>query len=80
MGFEKHTVGISRTDLAMDWLREIRIWPGCEMVEGVGGLVDLRRGFSVHIINYGRAKKKLADQAARCVQREKIRRYHLTIE
>jgi hypothetical protein len=50
------------------------------MVEEVGILADARGGFSVHVIDYGTAKKKLADQAARCVQREKLRQYHLIAE
>jgi hypothetical protein len=46
-------------------------------VEGLGVLGDLRGGFSVHVTNYGATKKKLADRAIRCIQREKLRRYHL---
>jgi hypothetical protein len=80
MAFQRHTIGISRTDLAQDCLREIRLWPGCETVDGVGVLADLQGGFSIHVINYGAAKKKLADQAARCVQREKLRQYYLRTE
>jgi len=80
MSFLLHTVGIIRAVLVQDCLREIRLWPGCEMVEEVGILADARGGFSVHVINYGTAKKKLADQAARCVQREKLRQCHLIAE
>jgi hypothetical protein len=79
MGFLKHTVGIGRADLTRDCLKEIRLWPGCETVEGLGVLGDLRGGFSVHVID-GAAKKKLADRAIRCIQREKLRRYHLRSE
>jgi hypothetical protein len=75
-----HSVGISRADLAQNCLREIRLWPGCETVEEVGVLADSRGRFSIHVISYGAAKKKLADQAARCVQRERLRKYHLRIE
>jgi hypothetical protein len=32
------------------------------------------------VINYGVAKKKLADRAIRCIEREKLRRYHLRLE
>jgi hypothetical protein len=80
MGFVKHTVGISRADLARDCLREIRLWPGCETVEGLGVLGDLRGGFSVHVTDYGATRKKLADRAIGCIQREKLRRYHLRAE
>ncbi len=80
MGFLKHTVGISRADLTRDCLLQILLWPGCETVEELGVLGDLRGGFSVHVINYGAAKKKVADRAIGCIQREKLRRYHLRLE
>ena len=80
MGFLKHTVGISRADLTRDCLLQILLWPGCETVEELGVLGDLRGGFSVHVINYGAAKKKVADRAIGCIQREKLRRYHLRSE
>jgi hypothetical protein len=77
---ERTAVEISRADLAQDCLREIQLWPGCETVEEVGVLADMRGSFSIHVISYGTAKKKLADQAVRCVQREKRRKYYLRIE
>jgi hypothetical protein len=80
MGFLKHTVGIGRADLARDCLREVRLWPGCETVEEVGVLGDLRGVFSIHVINYGVAKKAVADRAIRCIQREKLRQYRLRLE
>jgi hypothetical protein len=80
MGFLKHTVGISRADLARDCLRDIRLWPGCETVEEIGILGDLSGGFSVHVIDYGAANKKLADRAIRCIAREKLRRHHLRLD
>lgn len=80
MAGRRYTIGISRTDLALDCLREIRLWPGCETVNEVGVLADLQGGFSIHVVNYGAAKKKPADQAARCVQREKLRHHHLRTE
>ena len=79
-GFVKHTIGISRGDLTRDCLQQLRMWPGCERVEGVAVLGDLRGGFAVHVIDYGLAKKKVADRALRCIQREKLRRYHLKVE
>jgi hypothetical protein len=36
--------------------------------------------FSVHVINYGDARKRVADRAIRCIQREKLRRHHLKLE
>jgi hypothetical protein len=80
MGFSRQTVGIGRADLTRDCLREIRLWPGCETVAGLGVLGDLRGGFSVHVVDYGAAKKKVADRAIRCIQCEKARRYHLKLE
>jgi hypothetical protein len=80
MGFVKHTIGISRADLVRDCLQQVRLWPGCETVEGVAVLGDLRGRFTVHVIAYGAAKKILADRALRCIQREKLRRYHLKME
>jgi hypothetical protein len=78
--FLKHTVGISRADLTRDCLREAQLWPGCETVEELGVLGDLRGRFSVHVIKYGAARKSVADRAVRCIQREKLRRYHLRLE
>jgi hypothetical protein len=80
MSLLKHTVGISRADLTRDCLQQIRLWPGCESVERLGVLGDLRGGFSVHVIEYGTTKKRIADRAVRCIQREKLRRYHLGLE
>jgi hypothetical protein len=36
MGFPRSTVGISRKDLTQDRLWDLRLWPGCETVVGVG--------------------------------------------
>lgn len=80
MGFLRHTVGISRADLIRDCLQQVRLWPGCESVEEIGVLAELRGGFSVHVIKYGAAKKRIADRAIGCVQREKLRRHHLKSE
>jgi hypothetical protein len=77
MGFLRHTIGISRADLTRDCLKELRLWPGCETVEGLAVLGQMGGRFTVHVVDYGLAKKKLADRALRYVQREKQRRYHL---
>jgi hypothetical protein len=80
IGFIKHTVGINRADLTRDCLKEIRLWPGCETVEGIAILGSLADKFSVHVTDYGMTKKPLADRALRCIQREKQRRFHLNLE
>jgi hypothetical protein len=80
MGFLRHTIGIARADLIRDCLQQLHIWPGCETVEGVAVLGDLRGRFTVHVVDYGAAKKHLADRALRCIQREKQRRFHLRME
>jgi hypothetical protein len=49
-------------------------------VEEVGVLGDPDGGFSVHVVQYGTAKKWLADRAIRCITREKLRWYHLEAE
>jgi hypothetical protein len=80
MGFVKHTIGISRADLTRDCLQTLRLWPGCERVLAVAVLADMRGKFTVHITDYGAARKKLADRALRCIEREKSRRFHLRPE
>ena len=80
MGYFRHTIGISRADLTRDCLQQLRLWPGCETVESSGVLGDFRGRFTVHVIDYGLAKKPLADRALRCIEREKQRRFHLKIE
>jgi len=79
MGFLKHTVGISREDLTRDCLQQLRLWPGCETVTGVAVLGKLGGKFSVHVADYGLAQKRVADQALGCIQREKLRHFHLKI-
>jgi hypothetical protein len=79
-GFQRFTVGISRADLTRDCLQQLRLWPGCETVQGIAVLGNVGGKFTVHVVDYGSAKKNLADRALRCIQREKQRRYHLRIE
>jgi hypothetical protein len=55
------------------------MWPGCETVTSVGILAAPGGRFAVRVIEYGEAKKRLADRAARCIEREKLRRYYLEI-
>ena len=69
--------GITREDLTRDCLRELRVWPGCETVERVAVLADGRSKFTVHVVEYGPGK---ADRALRCIQREKLRQFHLRVE
>jgi hypothetical protein len=80
MSFLKHTVGINRAHLTRDCLQQIQLWPGCETVQELGILGDLQGKFSLHVIGYGAANKKLANRAVRCIQREKLRHYHLIME
>jgi hypothetical protein len=80
MRLVKHTVAISREDLAQDCLQQLRLWPGCETVEGVAVLGDLRGGFTVHVIQYGLTKINTANRALRAIQREKLRYFHLKME
>ena len=80
MGFPRYTSGITRADLTRDYPRELRLWPGCETVEGIAVLVNGGGKFTVHVAGYGLAKKKKADRALRCIQREKLRHFHLKVE
>jgi hypothetical protein len=80
MGFTRHRVGIARADLARICLQEMRLWPGCETVGSVGVLGDLGGRFMLHVIDYGCAKKHIADRALKCIQREKSRRLQLKME
>jgi hypothetical protein len=81
MGFQKtFTTGISRADLTRDCLQQVRQWPGCETVEGLAVLSAGDGKFTVHVADYGLAKKRIADRALRCIQREMARRFHLKEE
>ena len=71
---------ITREDLRQECLRELRLWPGCETVEDVAVLADTGGKFAVTVVAYGLSKKKNADRAVRCLQREKARRFHLKVE
>jgi hypothetical protein len=67
-------------DLTRDSIQELRVWPGCETVQGIAVLATGSGKFTVHVVDYGFAKKNLADRALRCIQREKQRRYHLKVD
>jgi hypothetical protein len=77
MGSLRYTDVIDRASLTKDCLEEVRLWPGCETVHSVAILQDGTDNFLVRVVAYGAAKKKTADRAALCIQREKRRRYHL---
>jgi hypothetical protein len=66
--------------LTRDCLRDLRLWPGCETVEGVAVLADGRGKFTVHVVEYALTKKHIADRALRFIQREKLRHFHLKVE
>jgi hypothetical protein len=80
MGFQRFTSSITRADLMRDCLCELRLWPGCETVGEIAILVNMGGKFTVHVVGYGLAKKKNADRALRCIQREKLRHFHLKVE
>ncbi len=80
MGFVRYTTGTTREDLTRECLRELRLWPGCETVEGLAVLVGERGKFTVHVAEYGLATKRNADRALRCIQREKACHFRLKVE
>lgn len=80
MVYFRPTTAIGREDLARDCLQELRMWPGCETVGTIRVLDEPRDRFAVRVIDYGAASRKLADRALRCIQREKLRRYHLRVD
>jgi hypothetical protein len=80
MVFVRPTTAISRAELARDCLQELRLWPGCESVGTVGVLAGQRDRFTLHVIDYGAVAKRLADRALRCIEREKLRQYHLRVD
>jgi hypothetical protein len=80
MVFVHFTTGISRDDLARECLQQVRMWPGCETVGAVGIFGLPRERFAARVMDYGLASKKLADRALKCIEREKLRHYHLKME
>jgi hypothetical protein len=76
----RYTTAISRADLIRDCLHQIRQWPGCETIQAIEVSDDLRGSFAVKIVDYGFAKKRYADRAMLCVQRETQRRHHIKEE
>ena len=79
-GYFRSTLEISRADLTRDCIQQLRMWPGCEAVEDIAVLAAADGKFTVHVVDYGSAKKQLSDRAARCIQREQQRRYHLKLD
>jgi hypothetical protein len=76
----RYTTAISRADLIRDCLNQIRQWPGCETIGAIEIIDDLKGGFAVEITDYGMSRKRAADRAMLCVQRETQRRHHLKEE
>ena len=76
----RSTTGINRDELARICAQELRLWPGCEGVLSVGVLAEADGRFSIRVIDYGPADKRLADRALRCIEREKHRHHHLNAE
>ena len=58
----------------------LRLWPGCETVNGIAVLANRRDKFTVHVVAYGQAKKHIADRAIRFIQRAKARYFYLKLE
>ena len=54
--------------------------PRLETVVSVGVLAGQNGRFTVHVIEYGLAKKRHADRALGCIHRDKARRFHLKLE
>jgi hypothetical protein len=61
----------------MECLEEIRQWPGCEAIGGVEVFHFGRGKFIVRVMDYGGTPFRIANQAAKCIEREKRRHYHL---
>jgi hypothetical protein len=61
-------------------MQELRMWPGCEGAISVAVLAQPGDRFSLQVIDYGIASKRLADRALRCIEREKLRHYHLVAD
>jgi hypothetical protein len=72
------TSGISYAALRKECLTAIRQWPGCESVRGIQIIREIAGKFSVRVTLYGTADQKIADRAARYVEREVRRHFHLT--
>jgi hypothetical protein len=62
--------------LERDCLIAVKQWPGCETIAEIG-IVRSEHGCSLMVLNYGSAKKRLADRAVRSFQNECRRRYHV---
>ena len=77
MAWDQPKTAISRADLAQECLDEVRMWPGCEGEVSVGVLSAPSDRFTLRVMEYGAADKKLADRAIRAIEREKRRFYHL---
>ena len=79
MGFKKFTAPIKRADLVRDCLRELKLWPGCELIGAIAVLLD-GSNFSVRVTDYRTVNKRIADRALRCIEREKHRHYHVVAD
>ena len=74
--FEKSLMSYAK--LRKECLGAIKQWPGCETVSGIQLVRENNGHFSIRITLYGSAIEKIANRAARAVQREMRRRFHLT--
>ena len=71
------TSGVSYNDLRRICLEAVRQWPGCETLAGIQIIRGANQKFSVRVTLYGKAEKRVADRAIRCVEREMSRHFHL---
>ena len=69
---------MSYANLRKECIEAIKLWPGCETVGGIQIVRENNGHFSVRITLYGAANEKIANRAARAVQREMRRRFQLT--
>lgn len=72
----RSTQAIVADRLKRDCLIAVKQWPGCETVAEIG-IVSEERGLALTVLNYGAAKKRIADRAVRAFQNECRRYYHL---
>src|SRR5258708_1768157 len=73
------TIITERQTRAKMCLRDLQQWPGCEGVREVSIFGGKNGTFQVRVKDYGLVRKRLADRAALCVEREK-RRYYCLVD
>jgi len=74
---KSETTSICYANLRKECLEAIKHWPGCETIRGIQLIRESNGHFTVRITLYGTANEKIANRAARTVQREMRRRFRL---